>query len=255
MSQQINLFNPSLIRPRDWLTLKNVALIYLVAFAVMYGLYSQAQGELTELTTEQQAAQTSLEAAKLELSVVKSRASQATNSKDDEQALKTLIETKDMQFKMLSILKVIQNDGDQHILDYMQGFAEQAVKGVWLTGFKLNNFEQQLSILGQSLSPELVPAYVEKLGHHPVFHGRLFSGLVLKEMPLPGGESKPVEPQATNTASVEAATDKSAANVVVTQASQPVNIISFEFKGEKYSAGNDQSAMPANSAVEGDLKK
>lgn len=257
MSQQINLFNPALIRPRDWLTLKNVVLIYAVAAAAMYGWYNLSQNELTELTAEQQAVQMSLAAAKLDLSVVKNRASQATSSKDDEQALKAVIETRDMQSQMLTTLKFVQNEGNQHIVDYMQGFADQALKGVWLTGFKLNNFEQQLSISGQSLSPELVPAYVEKLGTHPVFHGRLFSGLALKELPLTGADSKPVTPPASNPAPAVAVAEKPSANPATTQPPAPVNVISFEFKGEKHSAGIDRSAMvttPA-AATAGDLKK
>lgn len=257
MSQQINLFNPALIRPRDWLTLKNVMLIYVVAIAAMYGWYNQSQKELTELTAEQQAAQSALEAARMELSVVKSRASPTTNSKDDEQALKALTETRDMQSKMLATLKFVQNEGDQHVLDYMQGFAEQTLKGVWLTGFKLNNFEQQLSILGQSLSPELVPAYVEKLGRHPVFHGRLFSGLVLRELPLTVVESKPSVSQATNANSAEATSEKQSSNLPSAQAPEPLNVISFEFKGEKHVADTNRSAIPTNqvAAIEGDLKK
>lgn len=255
MSQQINLFNPALIRSRDWLTLKNVVLIYAVAIAAMYGWYSQSQNALTELTAERQSAQSALEAVKVELSVVKSRASQTTSNKDDELALKALIDTRDMQSKMLSTLKLIQNESNQHILDYMQGFAEQAIKGVWLTGFKLNNFEQQVSIMGQSLSAELVPAYVEKLGLHPVFHGRLFSGLVLKEVQLSGGEPKPVAAVTTPASAVGAAADKPADNVAGAQPPAPMNIVSFEFKGEKQSAGNGHSALPANAAVDGDLKK
>lgn len=250
MSQQINLLNPALIRPRDWLTLKNVALIYAVVLAAMYGLYSQAQSELDEVTTERQSAQSALEAAQAELSTVKGRALQAKNSTDDELALKNLIETRDMQSKMLNTLRLIQNDADQHIVDYMRGFAAQAIKGVWLTGFKLNNFEQQLSIIGQSLSPELVPEYVERLGRHPVFHGKYFSGLVLKELPL-SGESKPAMSQLANANAGQGVTDKSSGKAAEAQSPLPMSVVSFEFKGEKHSAGSDQAAMHATVSAEG----
>lgn len=253
MSQQINLFNPALIRPRDWLTLKNVVLIYLVSLAVMYGFYSQSQSELAELTTEIESAQAALDAAMVELSVEKSRTSQAANNQEDEKALKALIETRDMQSRMLTTLKLIQNDSNQHIVDYMQGFAENAIKGVWLTGFKLNHFEQQLSIMGQSLTPELVPAYVEKLGQHAVFHGRLFSGLVLKEMQLSPAESKPVVATSSAASAVQPESEKLAANVSDGQSSS-VHIVSFEFKGEKHSAGNDHTANTV-APVDGDAKK
>lgn len=250
MSQQINLLNPALIRPRDWLTLKNVALVYGVVLVAMYGLYSQAKSDLAGVTTERQSAQSALEAAQVELSALKSRSLQATNSADDELALKHLIETRDMQSKMLNTLRLIQNDADQHILDYMRGFAAQAIKGVWLTGFKLNNFEQQLSIVGQSLSPELVPEYVERLGRHPVFHGKYFSGLMLKELPL-SGESKPAMPQVANTNPALGVTDKSSVNAAEVQSSLPMSLVSFEFKGEKHVVGSDQTAIHPTAPAEG----
>jgi len=253
MSQQINLFNPALIRPRDWLTLKNVVLIYLVSLAVMYGLYNQSQSELAELTTERESAQAALDATMVELSVEKNRTSQSANNQEDEKVLKALIETRDMQSRMLTTLKLIQNESGQHILDYMQGFAENAIKGVWLTGFKLNHFEQQLSIMGQSLTPELVPAYVEKLGQHAVFHGRLFSGLVLKEMQLSPAESKPVVATSSAASAVPPESEKLAGNVSDGQSSS-VHIVSFEFKGEKHSAGNDHTANTV-APVDGDAKK
>jgi hypothetical protein len=158
-----------------------------------------------------------------------------------------------MQSRMLTTLKLIQNDSNQHILDYMQGFAENAIKGVWLTGFKLNHFEQQLSIMGQSLTPELVPAYVEKLGQHAVFHGRLFSGLVLKEMQLSPAESKPVVATSSAASAVQPESERLAANVSDGQSSS-VHIVSFEFKGEKHSAGNDHTANTV-APVDGDAKK
>ncbi|PPD12071.1 PilN domain-containing protein [Methylophilus sp.] len=253
MSQQINLFNPALIRPRDWLTLKNVVLIYLVSLAVMYGLYNQSQSELAELTTERESAQAALDATMVELSVEKNRTSQSANNQEDEKVLKALIETRDMQSRMLTTLKLIQNESGQHILDYMQGFAENVMKGVWLTGFKLNHFEQQLSIMGQSLTPELVPAYVEKLGQHVAFHGRLFSGLVLKEMQLSATESKPVVATPTGASVAQPSSEKMAASAGAGQPS-PMHIVSFEFKGEKQSAGNDHAANAVAPVDEGAKK-
>lgn len=253
MSQQINLFNPALIRPRDWLTLKNVVLIYLVSLAVMYGLYNQSQSELAELTTERESAQAALDATMVELSVEKNRTSQSVNNQEDEKVLKALIETRDMQSRMLTTLKLIQNESGQHILDYMQGFAENVMKGVWLTGFKLNHFEQQLSIMGQSLTPELVPAYVEKLGQHVAFHGRLFSGLVLKEMQLSATESKPVVSTPTGGSVAQPSSEKMAASAGAGQPS-PMHIVSFEFKGEKQSAGNDHAANAVAPVDEGAKK-
>ena len=98
---------------------------------------------------------------------------------------------------------------------------------------------------------------MEKLGTHAVFHGRLFSGLALKELPLTGADSKLVTSPASNPAPAVAVAEKPPANIATPQPSVPVNVISFEFKGEKHSAGIDRSAMVSapSAASAGDLKK
>lgn len=227
MSQQINLLNPSLVKPRDWLTLRNVFLIYVVLIALLIGLNIKTQDELTQLTSERDSALASLNTVNTTLADIKNVEPQTNRSKEQELELKDLTQTREMQSSLLTSLKHINSDSHQHMMDYMLGFANQSIPGVWLTGFKINSFEQQVSIAGQSLSPELIPQYMERLGDDQVFHGKLFSGLALREQAIESSEPKPVGAKAP-----EVAQTGKDLTMPATPELAPLNIISFEFKGQ-----------------------
>jgi hypothetical protein len=227
MSQQINLLNPALVRPRDWLTLRNMFLIYVVLIALLVGLNVKTEGELTQLTAERDAALVSLNTVKKTLDEIKNVEPQTNRSKEQELELQDLIETRETQSSLLTSLKHINSEGHQHVMDYMLGFANRSLTGVWLTGFKINSFEQQVSIAGQSLSPELVPQYMERLGDDPVFHGKLFSGLVMKEQSIEISEPKPA-----GVKTPEVVQNSKDQTMPATPEPAPLNVISFEFKGQ-----------------------
>lgn len=227
MSQQINLLNPALVRPRDWLTLRNMLLIYVVLIALLVGLNVKTEDELTQLAAEHDAALASLNTVKKTLAEVKNVEPQTNTNKEQELELQDLIETLETQSSLLTSLKHVNSESHQHVMDYMLGFANQSLAGVWLTGFKINSFEQQVSIAGQSLSPELVPQYMERLGNDPVFHGKLFSGLVMKEQAIEISEPKPAVVKTPEV--VQNSKDQ-----IMPAAPEPapLNVISFEFKGQ-----------------------
>lgn len=227
MSQQINLLNPALVRARDWLTLRNMFLIYVVLIALLLGLNFKTEEELTQVTAERDAALVSLNTLKTKLAEVKNVEPQTNRTKEQELELQDLIETRETQSRLLTSLKQIDSESHQHVMDYMLGFANQSLPGVWLTGFKINSFEQQVSIAGQSLSPELVPQYMERLGDDPVFHGKLFSGLAMKQQAIESSEPKPASGKVPEV--VQNSKDQT---MPATPEPAPLNIISFEFKGQ-----------------------
>jgi hypothetical protein len=63
----------------------------------------------------------------------------------------------------------------------MRGFARQTVDGLWLTGFSIDETNKTMTVRGRSLEAEVLPSYMQKLGHEPVFAGKLFGGLRIKQ--------------------------------------------------------------------------
>jgi hypothetical protein len=64
----------------------------------------------------------------------------------------------------------------------MQALARQIGSGIWLTGFTITRAGAEVSLRGKVLSPELVPAYLDRLKQEPAVRGLQFSAL---EMHLP----------------------------------------------------------------------
>lgn len=243
MTQQVNLLNKALIRPRDWLSIRNISLIYAFALLTMYLLYSSSIMEMQTLAQQREVALSSLENTRAELAVIANQKGNIPNNLEQEQELKRLLQKKEAQAKLLASFQHLQGESGHHILDYMIGFASQTMNGVWITGFRLNGFEQQISVTGGALSADQVPAYIEQLGLHPVFAGKLFSGLTLKERPLKQAVAEQVTAKAVNENKKPSATDSGPA---VLSSEDVFKIIEFSVKGQGVGGGSEV-VQPAGS--------
>jgi hypothetical protein len=72
--------------------------------------------------------------------------------------------------------------------EYMRAFSRQVVQGLWLTGFKVTGDAAQISLSGGVVNPELLPAYIQRLGRERIMQGKTFSTLKMQQ-------SKPAENQ------------------------------------------------------------
>lgn len=217
MTQQINLLNPALIRPRDWVSLKNVAVIYAVAILGMYLMYQLSQADLDALQLNRNTAVSKYEAAQVALITSKTKSNKQMNVLEQEQELQTLNKKLEMQNALVASFKYLQADNGHHILDVMQGFASQRVPGVWVTGFKLNAFEKNMAVSGRALQAEAVPQFLEQLGKAAVFKGQLFSGLKMQSVTL-------FEAAAPSGATVSAVSNALSPNPPVSTAASTVGV-------------------------------
>lgn len=241
MTQQVNLLNKALIRPRDWLSIRNISLVYGLALLMMYLLYSSSIVEMQTLAQQREVALTTLENTRAELAVIANQKGNIPNNQEQEQELNRLMQKKEAQAKLLASFQHLQGESGHHILDYMIGFASQTMNGVWITGFRLNGFEQQISVTGSALSAEKVPAYIEQLGLHPVFAGKLFSGLTLKETPLKQAVVEQVAVKAIDENKRAEATHSRSA---VSSGENTFKIIEFSVKGQGV-GGGAEGVQPA----------
>jgi Tfp pilus assembly protein PilN len=72
---------------------------------------------------------------------------------------------------------------------YLTAFARTGVPGVWLTGIDVVGAAEQMTLKGRSLSRELVPRYVQRLGAEPRLAGVEFQTFVLARG---GADGKPL---------------------------------------------------------------
>ncbi|MGE0335090.1 MAG: PilN domain-containing protein [Gammaproteobacteria bacterium] len=62
---------------------------------------------------------------------------------------------------------------------HLAGLARRRVEGTWLNAIRIAEGGDAISVAGEALRPELVPALVRQLAQEPAFAGRTFSSLNL----------------------------------------------------------------------------
>jgi len=134
----------------------------------------------------------------------------------------------EMQTQVLQMFNASLSDAAPQLIDYMQALAARPYPGVWITGFHITPAVQSLSLSGNALQTQDIPAYLGQLSAQHIFAGTQFSGLQFKQLEL-------VKP--TPAAGTSMATASAAANTNTT-ASSPLPTAS----------ATDDKASPAASA-------
>jgi len=197
MSQQINLINPALIKQKDFLTVVNIGVVYGVLTGLMMAWVGYSASQVHGLQGEQQALAASL--AHTQSALTQLLASRAPRSPDPAllQQLALLESKQNMQAKMLDAIQQRKPPQDFGLANYMRGFARQIMPGVWLSGFTIDEKNKTMTVRGRSLEAESLPDYVQKLAKEPVFAGKAFGGLRIKQAEWQASRPKPDNQEAS----------------------------------------------------------
>ncbi len=181
MSQQINLFNPVFLTQKKYFSVLAMgqALGLIVLGSVLfygYALYqiSQLSRQADEMSKRYVAEQTRLGNFANEFSPQRS-------SQMLEEELKQLEAQAEAQNNLLATLKSGVIGNTEGYSEYMRAFARQSMNGLWLTAFDIVGDGSQLSLNGGVLSPQLVPAYIQRLNKEKVMRGKTFATLQMQQ--------------------------------------------------------------------------
>lgn len=187
MSQQINLFNPVFLKQKKYFSvttmLQAIGLIVLgSALFFAYALYQVAQlskqaDEMSKRYATEQA----------RLANFNKEFSPQQSGKQLEDELKQLEAQAAAQGAILNLLKSGALGNTEGYSEYMRAFARQSIKGLWLTAFDITGDGAQMSLSGAVLNPQLVPAYIQRLGSEKIMRGKTFSTLQMQQ-PKKDGE-------------------------------------------------------------------
>jgi hypothetical protein len=182
VSQQINLFNPIFLKQRKYfsvITMLQALLLIAVGSAVFYAYAAYQVKQLARQSDEAGkryvAEQARLDSYKAHFSPEQTRQALANELRATEARVFA-------QQDVIDTLKSGAIGNTSGYSGYMRAFARQAMNGLWLTGFNITGDAAQLSLSGavMSDSPDLVPAYVQKLGTEAVMHGKSFAALQIQ---------------------------------------------------------------------------
>jgi hypothetical protein len=181
MSQQINLFDPSFHKKKKYFSVRAMLqALFLIAIGsgIFYG-YAKHQVNLMLSQFEETKKRYAYEQLRLanysnDFSAKQSGESlQADLQKLDAEAL--------AQKVILDTLKTEVTGNTVGYSEYMRAFARQTQSGLWLTGFDIEGDGTQISLKGATLSPQLVPVYIQRLSKEKVMHGKNFSSLLMQQ--------------------------------------------------------------------------
>ena len=180
MSQEINLINPAFAEKSKALSFVGMLLGFgvLVVFMLLYYAVSAYQADALRRAAADALKIQALKQAQLARIVESYKPRQKDQQLVAEVAqLETEVKSRD---HALSILKTSDLDNIHGYSRYMEAFARQIIPGLWLTGFSISG--KEIDIQGRTLSPDLVPAYINRLDKEDVMRGITFASL---EMQLP----------------------------------------------------------------------
>jgi hypothetical protein len=203
MSQQINLFNPIFMKQRKYFSLLAMlqALGLIIAGALLfygYAVYQvvQLDRQLVENTKRYEAEQSRL--ARLMVEFSPQKANQILRD-----AVQNLEKRAADQDELIATLKSGVIGNTTGYSEYMRAFARQVVQGLWLTGFKVTGDAAHISLSGGVVNPELLPAYIQRLGKESVMRGKTFSTLKMQQSKADEGAASGLAPASATRRYVE----------------------------------------------------
>jgi hypothetical protein len=180
MSQNINLFNPALRKKREPLSLGTAVacLVIVVAGLFAYQLYQQHR--VNALAEELRSAEVMLKERRALADKLKGQVAAAKPDAGLEAEIAKLEAELRQAREAEDALKGGVFGNREGFSEYLRAFSRQSVSGLWLTGFTIGG-AGELEIRGRVLSPNLVPAYIQRLNRERILQGRSLARLEMSE--------------------------------------------------------------------------
>lgn len=177
MSQQINLYDPALLRRRELLTVTNLAATVLVLLLAMGGWGAALRARLAELNGESLSVESLDKGLQDQMTAM---AKQVAGIKPDPRlaaALDSARELLGLRNEVVATLKKGLGSESVSFAEYLRGLARQTPHGLWLTGFSIGADGTSMEIRGRMTDPALLPEYIRRLDGEKAFKGRAFAEL------------------------------------------------------------------------------
>jgi hypothetical protein len=186
MSHHINLYDPTLLQRKQWLSAANLLLAVALLSVILFAWGSWKRIQAGALTTEAATLADQTKAAREESIAL---AAQLANRKPDpklELDLAAMKELLGVRQEILTALGQGQGPVVGGYAEYLRGLARQTVSGLWLTGFAVGADGARMEIRGRTLDPARLPEYIRRLNAEPAFRGHRFAALSVSA-PTPAG--------------------------------------------------------------------
>jgi len=184
MSQNINLFNPAFRKPRQLLTLARVAQLLGITLAALFGYHYYLQQQVNGLAAELAAAEKLLRTQAGFVDKLKAKPIPHVSEAQLDAEIGQLENELKLAEESIAAMKGGAFGSRRGFAEYLRAFSRQSIGGLWLTGFSIGGGD--LEIRGRTLSPDLLPSYIQRLNRERVLAGQHIARL---EMTRPKPEA------------------------------------------------------------------
>jgi hypothetical protein len=194
VSQQINLYNPLLLKQQKLFSLNTMAQALGLILLGIFLFYGYAWYRVADL--EKQMAETArLHRDTLaQLEQTKSKLGPRKASKLLEDEVTRMEAQVDTRRRIIGLMEQGELGNSQGFSEYFRAFARQTMDGLWLTGFRVSG-SGDMAISGRALKPEQVPVFINHLKREKILEGKTFTTLEMRLPPATSApEGKPVTP-------------------------------------------------------------
>ena len=177
MSQQINLYDPALLRKRELLTAASLAATALLLLTAMGAWGGLVRAQLATIEGESLSLAPLVKGLQDQLVVV---GRQLADIKPDPRLAADLSAAREMlglRRDVVAALKKGTGSDSVSFAEYLRGFARQTPNGLWLTAFAIADGGAAMEIRGRMTDPALLPEYITRLNGEKAFKGRAFAAL------------------------------------------------------------------------------
>jgi Tfp pilus assembly protein PilN len=180
VTQQINLFNPLLLKQRKQFSAGTMLLALAAVVVLMGALYAYQYARLAELRRQAASASQSLQNQKAQLANLTAALPQSGQGQSpvDQQIKDTDAEIAAKQ----ALLHELGGGATGSFAGYLRALARQAVPGVWLTAVHIGDSGDDLSVTGRATHADLVPELVRRLNSEVLLRGRPFETLDVRRV-------------------------------------------------------------------------
>jgi hypothetical protein len=181
MSQQINLFNPVFLKQKKHfsaVTMLQAFVLIILGSTLFYG-YAVYQVKLLAKQTDEMNARYLKEQNRFARAANEFSPQRAQKILDDE--LKLVEMQASEQGAVIATLKSGAIGNTQGYSEFMNAFARQSIRGLWLTGFSIKGDGSQMNLQGGAVNPKLLPEYIQRMNREAVMRGKSFAALQMKQ--------------------------------------------------------------------------
>jgi hypothetical protein len=179
MYQQINLYQPIFRKQRQIFSAATMAQALGVITAALLAIYSYASVKVSALEAEV----VQLEGRETALMTQLARMDPALGANrraELEAELTRLNATLEGQQRLIDELRKQPLGDADGFSAYLAALGRQRTAELWLTAFAINGGTGAIELEGRTLRPELVPEYMQRLGHEAALSAQVFDSFELE---------------------------------------------------------------------------